>query len=826
MTVSYRMCLLVGLLATVPVVAETVAPLSHFVFGSCAGQDQPQPIWEQVLSHEPQLWIWAGDNVYGDTTDAAVLSSAYEALRAQPGYAALLSRRVPVLATWDDHDYGENDAGREYPMKETSQEIFLDFFGVPEDSPRREREGVYHSEVFGPEGQRVQVILLDTRYHRSPLERFPAPEGERGAYRPILDDAATMLGETQWAWLEEQLREPAELRFIVSSIQFVATDHRYEKWGNLPLERRRLLSLIEETGAEGVVFLSGDRHHAELSRLDWADGYPLYDLTSSGINQSRPRAEGDRRPPEMNRHRLGRVFRGHHFGEVKIDWAQPEPVVHLRIVNQAGEFPIETAFSLAELRFPGSPRSAGETHAGELEEAPIAAAIAVDGEVLDWETGELAVATDGRLHFRFATAAERTLRRHIAPVHVLLDLDGNERTGRRDGEARGFDLEIVFSPDREDEELLSRWGPKVLVHTPARAVIPPDALGLAVAPTHASRWFEIALDRQAEVVAALLARNESGVVNFRVVERDSFSGHQTVLARDAMRLAPAETHGADRAFDLPAKPEGALRVGILNVLWGMPEEEPAAFARIFRALDADVWLLQEWDRALVSPYELEQWFATHVDRDIAWQAAISGTGDSWSGTVLVSRHPLVATLPAYTPVDAGGWDFPVRFAGATIEAPQGRLLAASVHLKAGGAFATDEDRRRLAEADAVNRLLLGMKAATEPDFVVFGGDYNHNGSARVVQRALRLLDLDSSPLQIAQPAVLGRPDLFYTFGRGGVRQRLDYIAYSETSAEAVQAFVLDSALHSEADLAPFGLRPADTDATDHLPVIVDLLPVR
>jgi alkaline phosphatase D len=166
-----------------------------------------------------------------------------------------------VLATWDDHDYGANDAGAEYPKKRESQQVFLDFFGVPKDHPRRKQEGVYNAHVFGPPGKRVQVILLDGRYFRSPLKKGYQPgepgEGRRGKYSPNTDPDATMLGEAQWRWLAEQLKVPAEVRLIGSGIQVVADEHGSETWGNFPNERRRLFRLIRDSKASGVVLLSG-----------------------------------------------------------------------------------------------------------------------------------------------------------------------------------------------------------------------------------------------------------------------------------------------------------------------------------------------------------------------------------------------------------------------------------------------------------------------------------------------------------------------------------------------------------------------------------------
>ena len=170
--------------------------------------------------------------------------------------------------------------------------------------------------------------MLDTRYFRSsPLKKkTPVTRGE-GPYEPNPDPTTTMLGEDQWRWLEEQLRRPAEVRLIASSIQVVAEDHGWEKWMNLPHERERLYRLIRETGAEGVVFLSGDRHLAELSMMDGGAGYPFYDLTSSGLNQ----AAKSWRPQEVNRHRVATMNWGDNFGLITIDWDRPDPRISLQI---------------------------------------------------------------------------------------------------------------------------------------------------------------------------------------------------------------------------------------------------------------------------------------------------------------------------------------------------------------------------------------------------------------------------------------------------------------------------------------------------------------
>lgn len=300
-----------------------------------------------------------GDNVYADTEDMDVLRAKYQLLAEQPGFQKL-KQTCPVLATWDDHDFGANDVGAEYPNKRESQQVFLDFFGVPRDDPRRRQEGVYQAHLFGPPDKRVQIILLDTRYFRSPLKKgFKSGEpgeGRRGVYLPDDDPKATILGDQQWNWLGEQLHVPARLRLIASSIQFVADEHGSEKWGNFPHERQKMLQLLRQSRAAGAIFLSGDRHLAEISRLsaDGGDGigYPLYDVTSSSLNvpSGNTTKAGTRFANEINSYRVGLTYFDTNFGAVTIDWDKADPVVRLQVCDEPGDVVLQQRISLSELR--------------------------------------------------------------------------------------------------------------------------------------------------------------------------------------------------------------------------------------------------------------------------------------------------------------------------------------------------------------------------------------------------------------------------------------------------------------------------------------------
>ena len=331
--------------AAVPAPAPEAAPISRIAFGSCIGQDLPQPIWDHVLAAKPDLFVFLGDNVYADTADMGALRAAYAKLEAQPGFRRL-RESTRILATWDDHDYGTDNSGRDHPARAASQQVFLDFWQVPKDSPRRRRQGIYHAEVSGPPGRRVQVILLDTRYHRSPLEWRKDAAGSEGRYAVNESPEATLLGAAQWAWLEEQLRVPAQVRILASSVQVVAEDHGGEKWANFPLERKRLFELIWNTRVTGLFFISGDRHYAELSTMDGRVGFPVYDITASSMNWS----ERFWRPLGPNRHRVATMNVGDNFGLVEIDWERSDPMLHFQIRDDEGAIRIHHKFPLSVLR--------------------------------------------------------------------------------------------------------------------------------------------------------------------------------------------------------------------------------------------------------------------------------------------------------------------------------------------------------------------------------------------------------------------------------------------------------------------------------------------
>ena len=304
--------------------------VSRIMFGSCIKQDKPMPILNTIADSKPEVLIFLGDNIYGDTEDMSVLQAKYEKLGADAGFQRLRAA-CPTLATWDDHDFGVNDGGADYPKRKPSEQIFEDFWLDVSNDGARTHPGVYDAHVFGPAGKRVQVILLDTRYFRSPLKRGEKRVG--GPWLPDDNPSKTMLGDAQWKWLETQLLQPADVRIIASSIQFIAEDAGQETWSNLPRERQKMLALLAATKATGVIFISGDRHWSELSSLDQDKSGRLLDLTSSSFNQVHPRGT-----PTANRFREHpKTYHKENFGVINIAWDKTSPQVTLEIRDLAGD---------------------------------------------------------------------------------------------------------------------------------------------------------------------------------------------------------------------------------------------------------------------------------------------------------------------------------------------------------------------------------------------------------------------------------------------------------------------------------------------------------
>lgn len=287
--------------------SNTQKPITTIAFGSCSRQSLPQPLWDDIVAQKPDVWIWLGDNIYGDSESMDTLRAKYAVQKSNPVYQQL-RQSTPIIGVWDDHDYGVNDGGKEYPKRKESQQVMLDFLDVPADSPLRTQEGAYSMHAYGPKGQRVKVILLDARYFRDPLKK----DGKAN----VPDPSGDMLGETQWKWLEKELtNSDADIHIIGSGVQVLPEEHVYEKWANFPTARKRLLDLLGKTKPKGAMLISGDRHMAEVSKVNVPGlPYDLFDITSSGLTHVSAPHE------EANRHRVGEIVSKLNYGVITVNW--------------------------------------------------------------------------------------------------------------------------------------------------------------------------------------------------------------------------------------------------------------------------------------------------------------------------------------------------------------------------------------------------------------------------------------------------------------------------------------------------------------------------
>ena len=267
--------------------------------GSCLHQDHPAPIWDAVKDNNIDSFFFLGDNIYGDVPSGLPwkLKRSYDKQKkVLPSW--LMSKQIHVI--WDDHDYGKNDGGGSYHFKEYAQDLYIDFWDIPDNDPRANREGIYYQQLQNINGLRVLFVGLDTRYFRSNIKE------KDDVYLPNLEPEATFLGDKQWEWLKDTLKQEHDLLIMASSIQVLATEHRFEKWSNIPSERNKLLTLLESLDSR-VIVVSGDRHRAGLYQYN-----DITEITASSLNRPTFSEETDSLL-------LGKTYTENNFGLLSIE---------------------------------------------------------------------------------------------------------------------------------------------------------------------------------------------------------------------------------------------------------------------------------------------------------------------------------------------------------------------------------------------------------------------------------------------------------------------------------------------------------------------------
>jgi alkaline phosphatase D len=281
---------------------DSIKDVDVIAFGSCNHQSLPQEMWLNMMDFKPDLFLFLGDNIYGDCKTVDCLIKNYNK-QLKKTYFLDFMEKIPVIGTWDDHEYGTDNSGIENPIKKESQRLFLDFIGEPANSTRRTQEGIYTSYTFGKDDQKVKFILLDERY-----------------FREQPGETADILGELQWKWLEQELNaSDAQINLIASSSQFLVSGKNSDRWEQYPKAQKRMYNLIKTCKKQGIIFLSGDIHCAEMMQNSATElNYPLYEFTSSGLTHAHW-------SPKINKniYKIQKPFCGLNYGLITINWKKP-----------------------------------------------------------------------------------------------------------------------------------------------------------------------------------------------------------------------------------------------------------------------------------------------------------------------------------------------------------------------------------------------------------------------------------------------------------------------------------------------------------------------
>lgn len=488
--------------------------------------------------------------------------------------------------------------------------------------------------------------------------------------------------------------------------------------------------------------------------------------------------------------------------------------------------------------------------------------VMLDGSVDEWPEGVVAKADESFVYFRFRVDGEpRSIQSADETLTILLDLDGNASTGLHLDEpsaaqGMGADLRIRLSPQ-------GRSGPRggvelhVISADGRETRISHADAGFIVTPTHAAEpdergdpgWYEARIARSVLGLRAITEAAERAADQAsppppdRTLPDDAVQGRPLditpggipplslgagiILTEDAsgelvgwsepFAFRMPEAAPRERGdFLVPPPAVNAVRVLSYNVERSSPNGNPGPFARIITALEPDIILVQEWDGAEAG--DLAAWMQRHVGGE--WSAVSAPD----RGVAIITRFTVVGAMTDPIYADEQVSQRPVRSVTALLQTPIRDTLVTSIHLKCCGGYMGDEDRTRIAEADALNQHIIGAVPRLGATRIV-GGDLNLVGSTAPLLTLVDGLDADGSDLSTAAPLVLGDASKHTWFqARSSFSPgRLDYILYSDSNARVSAAFTLDTRLLSDDALSLMGLHRDDSGASDHLPMVVDYI---
>ena len=308
---------------------RTDPPTFSFGVGSCTYVNEPDTdrpgtpygggyeIFTSLSAKKPDFMLWTGDNTYTRETDwnsRTGIMRRYTHTRSLPEMQPLLAN-THNYATWDDHDYGPDDSDRAYWLKPVTLEAFKLFWANPNFIFDTGCTGTFFWND-------CQFFLLDDRTFRAPDKM---PDGPAKAY----------YGAAQLQWLLDALTfSKATFKFIITGGQVVNPAKTAENYAIYGTEREKLFTALAEANIPGVLFITGDRHHSILHKLDRTGTYPLYDLTISPLTSgpAQPTAEELKQPTYVP----GTLFTDRNFGILSVDGPLKDRVLTINVYDQKG----------------------------------------------------------------------------------------------------------------------------------------------------------------------------------------------------------------------------------------------------------------------------------------------------------------------------------------------------------------------------------------------------------------------------------------------------------------------------------------------------------
>lgn len=329
------------------------APDFSFLFGSCfyindSIYDRPgkpygndPDILERMADIPTDFMIWGGDNLYfreADYSSAYGIDYRYSYNFSIPQMQRLRATRANY-AIWDDHDFGPNNSGSSYELKDIALDAFKknwgnQSFGEPQN------QGVYTKFQWSD----VDFFLCDNRYYRDDTEIKDSIGGKP-------NPAKKHMGKEQMSWLKNSLAfSRGVFKVIVIGGQVLNPLNDKEGMRQYPLEFAELINFIKEEQITGVVFLSGDRHFTELERFVPEGSYPLYDLTCSAVTSGV--YDVSRSSEFVNPGRVeGTLFMKNNFAKLSVSGAKGDRTMLMEIFDGTGAKAWEYKINQKELVF-------------------------------------------------------------------------------------------------------------------------------------------------------------------------------------------------------------------------------------------------------------------------------------------------------------------------------------------------------------------------------------------------------------------------------------------------------------------------------------------